>query len=183
MTFRRIPILFCTAVLLGIPALVRAGGGSAKKADVPPADASYAISVAGSVTGTGSASLSGGKLTITASVSDYSGNKGTLSITDVTISRGRYTGTGTVLGQSLKVTGRLDDIPPGDPQVKTQRLVGTFTIADGTHGRIAGFVPPPGDPRATAPPPNSNPPPASPPSTDDGSGPTPSHHGDDHDKH
>ena len=122
----------------GEPALA---GSVIKKTAEAPADASYSISIAGSVTGTGSASLSGGKLTLSASVTDESGKKGTLSVTDLPISKGRYAGAGTVLGQSLTITGRLDDIPPGDSQVKTQRLVGTFTIADGTHGRIAGFVP------------------------------------------
>jgi hypothetical protein len=138
---------------------VRLYAGNAA-ADAPP-DAAYSISIAGSVTGNGTAALSGGKLSITATVTGTTGAKGTLSITDLAISKGRYTGSGTVLGQSLTISGRLDDIPPGDAQVKTQRLVGTFTIADGTHGRVAGFVPPPGDPRAVPPP--STPPPTTPP--------------------
>jgi hypothetical protein len=107
----------------------------------------YTITFAGCLTGKGNATSTGTSLSITGNVTDDSGNKGTFTATNLVIdAKLHFTGTGTALGQTVSLSGRLDAAPPGqETALKTQRIVCTFTTNKGAsnegHGRIAGYVP------------------------------------------
>src|SRR5258706_16114457 len=106
------------------------------------ATGTYSIKVAGCAKGKGKATRSGDKISISASVTDEDGNKGELSATDLAVNnKNHFSGTGTMFGQKVTLYGRLDATTPDDAAINAQRVVCTFTTADGQHGRIAGYVP------------------------------------------
>ncbi|SRR5258706_7289079 len=101
----------------------------------------YSVKVAGCAKGEGKASSTGDTISITATVKDESGNEGSLSAPNLKVEKNHFKGTGTLFGHKVTLHGRLDAAPPDEPAINAQRIVCTFTTADGQHGRIAGYVP------------------------------------------
>ena len=145
MTASRRSILFAVTALLAVgPAVVFAKGKQPEKTD-----GGYKVTVAGHWTGTGSATVHGGNVTISAEVTDGSGNKGAFAATGK-LEGAHFKGEGTAIGQKITITGRLDGYAPkkegpGKGQGKGgqgkafqgARLLGSYT--DGKNsGRIAG---------------------------------------------
>lgn len=105
--------------------------------------ATYSISIKGYLTGSGTASLNGKMLTLTGTVADDQGNKGDFSAPSLTVdAKNHFTGTGTALGQVMKLSGRLDAVAAKETTLKTDRIVCNYKLpsCDG-RGRVAGFVP------------------------------------------
>jgi hypothetical protein len=124
------------ALLAFSPVVARAKEDKDKKTD-----GSYTVSVAGFAKGEGQATASGSTVSVTATVTDEEGNKGTLTASGLTVDAKKHvTGSGTVLGQSMTLSGRLDPVTDKDNSLKTQRLVLTFKTAGGAHGRIVGYI-------------------------------------------
>ncbi len=138
------------ACLIGLLALsfeVLASEPVAKKAimatSVTGPSAKYSISIKGYLHGTGTASLNGKTLAITAKVSDDQGNEGDFSAASLTVdATNHFTGTGTALGQEMKISGRLDPMTSKETALKTDRIVCSYKLpgSDG-RGRVAGYVP------------------------------------------
>jgi hypothetical protein len=131
-------ILSAMMLLIGGPSRAVANDNVTPNAETV---GTYSIKVAGCATGTGKASSSGDKISLTASVTDESGNEGTLSADLAVDHKSHFAGKGTLLGQKVTLHGRLDAATLDDPAINAQRIVCTFTTADGQHGRIAGYVP------------------------------------------
>ena len=99
----------------------------------------YTLIVAGIVSGTGTAWVSGDQLTISAGTEG--GAKGTILAT-LTLTNNHFDGAGTVMGQSATFVGRLDQ--PDDATertIKGVRLTCTFKTANLEYGRIIGNMP------------------------------------------
>jgi hypothetical protein len=106
------------------------------------APANYNIKIAGFVQGSGQAQLNGSSLSITATVSQDGGPQCGFTASNLTIdATSHFRGAGTVLGQPITIGGRLDDPQESETLLKTRRLVGTFFTADGSYGRVVGYVP------------------------------------------
>ena len=142
-------IALLIAILAPLPALEARGALSPNRAGIgvagmmqAPAAANYRIKIAGYVQGSGQAQLSGSSLSLSATVSQDGGSQGAFSATNLTIdASSHFRGTGTALGQSVTIGGRLDDPQENETQLKTRRLVGTFFTANGSYGRVVGYVP------------------------------------------
>jgi hypothetical protein len=128
-----------------LAAAVGVFGGLASPAPVAAQTDGYYVAIRGSYTGIGSATVTATTLSITATVTDQSGNKGSLVASNLAIdSTGtHFSGSGTVLGTAMTVLGRLDAADAQGKVPKTARLMGIFTVNSSTHGRLAGYVPPP----------------------------------------
>jgi hypothetical protein len=119
----------------------RAGIGVAGMMQTAAA-ANYRIKIAGYMQGSGQAQLSGSSLSLSATVSQDGGSQGAFSANNLTIdASSHFRGTGTALGQTVTIGGRLDDPRGNETQLKTRRLVGTFFTASGSYGRVVGYVP------------------------------------------
>ena len=108
-----------------------------------PSANAYSISIAGCLTGTGTATFDGTTLSITGTVTDDNGNKGSFTVTGLTVdAKNHFSGTGTAMGDTLKIGGRLDPVASRETTLRTDRLVCTFKFgAKNLHGRVAGYVP------------------------------------------
>ena len=133
----------------------------------------YNVKFAGSLTGEGTASMGGTTVSITGTVADTNGKKGSFEAKSLSIAAdGRhFSGTGSAIGQKVEVSGRLDAAGNAEATLKTQRVTATFTTADGDHGRIVGFIP---VPENTLPPAKRPPSTPTPPSSPGGPGGSPS---------
>ena len=132
-----IVMLSACAPLMAAPKSSNAGTGGTDN---------YSISFAGTLSGKGNAASAGTTLSITGNITDENGNTGTFTATNLTIdAKLHFTGTGTALGMTVTLSGRLDPAPPQEAALKTQRIVCTFTTKKSGskegHGRIAGYVP------------------------------------------
>jgi hypothetical protein len=140
-------VLTLVAWALGSALPARAAGTGRPSAAASGGTDNYSITFAGCLTGKGNATCAGTSLSITGNITDDSGNKGTFTATNLVVdAKLHFTGTGTALGQSVSLSGRLDAAPPGqETALKTQRIVCTFTTNKGAsnegHGRIVGYVP------------------------------------------
>jgi hypothetical protein len=106
------------------------------------ASTNYNIKIAGYVYGSGQAQLNGSSLSITATVSQDGGPQGAFIASNLTVdATSHFLGTGTALGQPITIGGRLDNPQQNDVQLKTGRLVGTFFTANGSYGRVVGYIP------------------------------------------
>jgi len=103
-----------------------------------PTAGDYSITIAGSYKGSGTATVTDDRLNISLSVTDEQSHKGELVVSDLEIKDNHFSGQGTVLGKTMTLQGRVDPPDTQDNTPRTARLVGTFTVKDGTHGRIAG---------------------------------------------
>jgi hypothetical protein len=119
------------------------GGGPPASQPASPVSGSYQLKIAGDYTGLGSATVAGGSVSITGSVKDNSGNIGSFQAT-MQLGNNHVTGTGTVMAQSFNISGHIDPLDQGSKAViHTQRISCTFMCADGTVGRVMGFMVPP----------------------------------------
>ena len=111
--------------------------------DVSPAKAPpringrYALTFAGDGTGSGDAVVTPKSVRITGTLTDDACNKISFSAPglDIDSSTYRFTGTGTLGGNTVTVSGRLD---ADDKSIRKCRIVATFLASDGAAGRIAG---------------------------------------------
>jgi hypothetical protein len=129
--------------------LHHSAGAMASTSMIASAPIGYTLKIAGCAQGSGQAQLSGTSLSISASVNQEGCTPGSLVASNLTVdATSHFRGTGTWLGKSLTIGGRLDDPQEKDTQLKASRLVGTFVTSDGSYGRIVGYVPA-GTPAAT----------------------------------
>jgi hypothetical protein len=140
MQWIRIPILK-SLLAMAVAACLRAAPLAAAPQAASVAGA-YTVKIAGCLTGTGNATMSGTTLSISGTVSDDSGHKGNFTATNLTVdAKLHFTGTGTALGLTMTLSGRLDPSNPQEAALKTERVVCTFTTSNDGHGRVAGYVP------------------------------------------
>jgi hypothetical protein len=131
---RRILQVLVCVIALG-PMLVQGAGKQPKKTN-----GRYNVSVAGSCTGEGRATVRRGVVGFTANVTDESGNKGTLVGTGFAINGSHFSGPGLVMGRPALFWGRLDGYA-GDKHFKGARLLCTYTEVGGDRtGRVAGVL-------------------------------------------
>jgi hypothetical protein len=135
----------CAALLIWA-ALV---AGRAQSAPKPNPNGKYELILAGvGGTGTGTAHVSAKKIKIDGTFDDGHGNVLTLSAPKVPLDKSeyRFSGTGTLNGTAVNISGRLDppddpfDSKPGTPKMrKNWRLTATFATVDAKSvGRIVG---------------------------------------------
>lgn len=111
--------------------------------------------VVGSLAGGGTAQVSGQSVSLSATVSESSrgnGNGkgkgkgpknkkgGSVSAASTAMKDNRFRATGDVAGEAVTFDGRVDlaDAPGG--VLKKPRIVATFTLSDGTRGRVVGYI-------------------------------------------
>lgn len=127
----RLPTMLATVLML------LAGAGVARPSAAPRAIAGgYSIRIAGSYTGTGRAAVTPATITVTARVTNESGETGTLVARNLPLTKGRFSGTGSILGVRTKVFGRLD--APDGKVVKVARLTCTLIDTNGRGARVVG---------------------------------------------
>ena len=122
------------AVALG-PAILSGAGKQPKKTD-----GGYTVTVGGYYEGSGTASVSPGRIAISATVNiagSATGRDLKLNAPNLTLDGDHFTGTANVQGNKLDIRGRLDGYA-GDPDFHGARLLLTYTDAAGHSGRIAG---------------------------------------------
>lgn len=112
------------------------GAGQPKKAADPRVQGAYALEYRGYLEGTGIAAVSAKAVTVNAHVKDPAGSAGNFVAPNLPIVDGRFQGKATVLGLDVSLSGRLD---PPDETVRTARLVCTYTLSNGMHGRFIGL--------------------------------------------
>jgi hypothetical protein len=109
--------------------------------------------VVGSLAGGGEASVSGQSVSFSSTVSEdngkgkgkgkgpKSGKKGgSVSCASTSMADNRFRATGTALGESVTIVGRVDPPDPAGGVLRKARLVATFVLSDGTKGRIVGYL-------------------------------------------
>jgi hypothetical protein len=140
--------IFATTFVVGaaVPLCTAAKENDKDKGKKADPTGSYTATVAGYFKGEGNASANGNKISITADVTDENGTPGKFTATDLTVdATNHFTGTGTAMGLSLKLSGRVD-AGGQDSAIKTKRFVCTFKTskdsqhAEEHHGRVVGFV-------------------------------------------
>ena len=98
---------------------------------------SYEVKVAGDFTGKGTIAVGEKSVTITLHVVDEAGNKGLLHAANLTLTDGRFSGKGTVLGAAMDISGRVD-LPDAEGPIKAATIQATFLTGAGKAGRIVG---------------------------------------------
>jgi hypothetical protein len=120
-------------VLLGVAtlALAKPGGPAGTQG-------SYDIILGGELQGDGHAVVTPKAVHVNCKVVDRrTGQKGTLKANNLTLDDGRFNGTGTVFGQTVTVSGRVE--APDGTTVKAARLMCNYAITGGGGaGRIVG---------------------------------------------
>lgn len=94
----------------------------------------YKARVVGFYRGAGVASVNNQCVNIRITVEAADGRKGELVLNNLPATGAYFTGSGTMLGQSVKLDGRVD-------AARASRLVATFTVADGRTGRLVANLP------------------------------------------
>jgi hypothetical protein len=126
---------------------------SAKKPNPNTFVGTFTVNIRGYWNGQGAATVTATTVQIQATLTDEGGNVGTLSTAALTVTDGHFTGTGTVFGIPMTISGRVEakDPPPmkgkgkgktkttdnGDQVLTDARLGATF-VANSHTGRIAG---------------------------------------------
>lgn len=107
-------------------------------------DVFYEVRVGGYYSGSGSASRHGSSIILNADIRSESGATGQLNASLV-VDGSYFTGQGTILGQRVTLSGRLDNPdtskPPKSRGIRSARMVGSLNIEDGHRGRIVGLLP------------------------------------------
>ena len=137
-------VVGCAALLVW--AAVLAGRAQSAPKYIP--NGKYDLILVGIGSGTGTAHVAAKKVKIDGTLDDGHGNTLTLSVPKVPLDNTeyRFTGTGTLNGAPVNISGRLDppddpnNLNPNSPKVrKNWRLTATFTTLDGKSvGRIVG---------------------------------------------
>ncbi len=130
-------------ILLLVSVNLTQGSGRSPRGPKPKGtDGAYTIHVGGYYHGTGSATVNGDFITITATLIGEHGEQGQLNAANLAISGNYVSGQGTLLGQTVTVYGRLD--PTGEDgngkKLKTARFVSNIATADGHHIRVEGIL-------------------------------------------
>jgi hypothetical protein len=118
-----------------------AGKGGGKGRSRGNKAGTYKLTVTGHFSGNGTATVTGTTLSLTAPVKVSGGGSGDLVANDLVIDKGYFKGTGTVMGVTCTIEGRIDlpdaqDAEQDDKQATTGRITGTFKDANGNVGRI-----------------------------------------------
>ena len=106
-------------------------------------DGHYMVYVRGAWSGQGDATVSGGTVTITATVRSGSGQTGSLVISSLPIDgSNHFNGTGTIIGVAIKVDGRVQPPDPtvaaGTNSVTTNAVLSATLLGGGSAARVAG---------------------------------------------
>ena len=102
----------------------------------------YNVVVGGMFKGRGVARIGGNNISIDGDITDTNGINGEYIFKTSIKKENRFAGTGTVMGQRARFTGRVD--APDDKRekaIKGTRITATFKTDDGRYGRIIGFIP------------------------------------------
>ncbi|MDB5297264.1 MAG: hypothetical protein JWO31_3247 [Phycisphaerales bacterium] len=121
------------AALALAPTGLWAAGKQPKKTDGP-----YGLTIRGSCTGQGSASVKKGTITLSGQVRGHDGRTGSVAA-DLTLDGDHFDGTGTVLDRPANFFGRLDGYD-GDKHFRGARILCSYTDSEGRSGRIAGSL-------------------------------------------
>jgi hypothetical protein len=124
-------VLILLAIAAVAPAIAAAAPGPP-----PKTTGAYDVNVRGYYTGTGHAAVGAKSITITVRVKDEAGNAGNLVVPSLRIEDGRFSGTGTIMGKPVTLSGRID--APDGEVVKAARLTCTLGTLDGKHARVVG---------------------------------------------
>jgi hypothetical protein len=145
-----------SVVAAGIASALLAYGSVLAQAPPPPPPG-YTILVRGYYTGDGTATASGGFVSLSATVRDPSGNIGLLSATSIDLVGDHFSGPATVFGTPITVSGRVDAADPAtgaaaaDAVVTDGRIGAMYIDPRGHTGRIVGtkIKSPPSPPTTT----------------------------------
>lgn len=96
----------------------------------------YKVAVAGNFEGSGVAAVGGRRVNINCEVRDSDGRRGRLQA-HLPMVNNRFNGTGTVMGQAMIISGRVDPPDQEGEVVRKARVYATFTAGEDV-GRIAG---------------------------------------------
>jgi hypothetical protein len=123
---------------LGI-GLLLAGSGAAPFIAPPPQGTTggYKIIVRGSYEGKGIAAVGANSVTVNVELKNTkTGATGRLIAPNLKMSDGRFTGKGNLGALTVTVSGRVD--APDGSIVTKARIMGSFEVSDGLHGKFAG---------------------------------------------
>jgi hypothetical protein len=95
----------------------------------------YLTIIAGDFSGSGNAEVKDDKVSINADVLTSDGRSGKFTANSLTVDGPYFYGVGTVLGETVQVSGRVD-------AARASRLVATFAAGDGKAARVVGNLPP-----------------------------------------
>ncbi len=131
---RRFFILFCALSLLCVCALP----APAKPGGPPGTNGSYTLIFAGQFTGDGHAAVGANSVAvIQGNVTDATtGATGKFKANNLALDDGHFTGTGTVMGIPVTITGRVE--AADGKTILVPRIICTFSTAAGAGGRIVG---------------------------------------------
>lgn len=94
----------------------------------------YNLVVAGNFTGNGTANVSEDAVSIQVSITDDSGGKLNLNAQNLPWDGPYFSGTTKIKGRDVAIYGRVD-------AARASRLIATFSLPDGSGGRIIGTLP------------------------------------------
>ena len=94
----------------------------------------YTATFAGFFSGTGKADVNAEKISITASLTTTDGRTGDLIANNLTVEGPYFNGTGTVLGETVQISGRVD-------AALASRLTATIFAGDGRASRAVANLP------------------------------------------
>jgi hypothetical protein len=110
-----------------------AGGGD--KTPPPSTLGAYRVQFRGALSGDGNAAVSAQGVIMTARLRDENGNVGNFRAQNLSLNRGRFSGSGTYTGLPVQISGRVD--PPADA-LRTARLVCTIQTSTARYSRALG---------------------------------------------
>lgn len=116
--------------------LLLAPGSQLFAASQPTLSGAYDVTVKGSFTGKGTIAVGAKSVTIVLQVTNDAGATGHLTAANLTLTNGRFSGTATVLGTAVTISGRIDAADSKGP-VRAASLQATFS-GDNVGGRIVG---------------------------------------------
>ena len=115
---------------------VLAAGAQAVPGGRPGTVGDYDLDFKGDFTGSGTAKINPAHLTFKVELQGVNGPGGTLDVPKLKVENGRFNGTGTLGGQPVDITGRVDAGEGG--VVSVNRLVVTIRTKDGRVARAFG---------------------------------------------
>ncbi|MDB5327075.1 MAG: hypothetical protein JWM57_2644 [Phycisphaerales bacterium] len=125
-----------TAGVLSLALLMLCATAVAKPGSRPGTKGKYDLVFYGSFKGTGTAKINPAHLTLDADLTSDTGPAGKLDVPKLQIDDGRFNGTGTLGGQPVDVSGRVD--APEGGIVKIARISVTLRTPDGRVSRGFG---------------------------------------------
>jgi hypothetical protein len=108
---------------------ISAGGGR------PAIQGAYKLQFKGCYIGGGNAAVGAKSVTITAHLTDDSGNQGNLTAANMPLDHNRFNGTSTAFGLTITLIGRVD---PADATLPNARIVCTYQVSSDKTGRAVG---------------------------------------------